>query len=95
MERQKAQAKHVPASGQADPITALTSWSDSLTFEALGNLAHELRTPIQALMGRLEMLQEEYADQIGHQPRELVRRMNVNAFELQQTLEESARLRGR
>jgi signal transduction histidine kinase len=75
------------AASQPGPGTALTAWSDSLTFEALGNLAHELRTPIQALMGRLEMLQEEYADQIGHQPRELVQRMNVNAFELQQTLE--------
>jgi len=72
---------------QIPPGRALAAWSDNLTSEALGNLAHELRTPIQALMGRLEMLQEEYADQIGHQPRELVQRMNVNAFELQQTLE--------
>lgn len=38
-------------------------------------------------MGRLEMLQEEYGDQIGLQPRAIVRRMNANAFELQQTLE--------
>ncbi len=75
------------AASQRGPGTALTAWSDNLTFEALGNLAHELRTPIQALMGRLEMLQEEYAEQIGKQPRELVQRMNVNAFELQQTLE--------
>jgi signal transduction histidine kinase len=65
----------------------LSAWNDNLTFEALGNLAHELRTPIQALMGRIEMLQDEYADQIGNQPRELVQRMNVNAFDLQQTLE--------
>jgi len=83
----KNRTKHGPASSQPDAITALTSWSEGLTFEALGNLAHELRTPIQALMGRLEMLQEEYSDEIGNQPRELVRRMNVNAFELQQTLE--------
>jgi two-component system, sensor histidine kinase len=75
------------AASQPGPGTALTAWSNNLTFEALGNLAHELRTPIQALMGRLEMLQEEYADQIGIQPRELVQRMNVSAFELQQTLE--------
>ena len=75
------------AASQPGPGKALSAWSDSLTFEALGNLAHELRTPIQALMGRLEMLQDEYADQLGLQPRELVQRMNVNAFELQQTLE--------
>lgn len=72
---------------QQVPGRALTAWSDNLTCEALSNLAHELRTPIQALMGRLEILQNDYADQIGSQPRALVRRMNVNAFELQQTLE--------
>lgn len=71
----------------SDPGLALSAWSSNLTSEALGNLAHELRTPIQALMGRLEMLQEEYAAEIGRRPRELVQRMNVNAFELQQTLE--------
>jgi signal transduction histidine kinase len=75
------------ATNQANAGRTLPAWSDSLTFEVLGNLAHELRTPIQALMGRLEMLQEEYADQIGNRPRELVQRMNVNALELRQTLE--------
>jgi signal transduction histidine kinase len=70
-----------------DESAAITAWSKGLTLEALGNLAHELRTPIQALMGRLEILQEEYADQIGHVPRELVQRMNANALELRQTLE--------
>jgi signal transduction histidine kinase len=65
----------------------LTALSDSLPPEALGNLAHELRTPVQALIGRLEMLQEEYSDEIGSQPTELIRQMSVNAFELQQTVE--------
>jgi signal transduction histidine kinase len=65
----------------------LTAWSDGLTPEALGNLAHELRTPVQALIGRLEMLQAEYSDELGSRPTELVRQMSVNTFELQQTVE--------
>jgi len=58
-----------------------------MTANALGNLAHELRTPIQVMLGLLDILQDEYADQIGEKPRALLERMNVNAFDLGQTLD--------
>jgi signal transduction histidine kinase len=58
-----------------------------MSADALGNLAHELRTPIQVMLGLLDILQDEYADQIGEKPRALLECMNVNAFELGQTLD--------
>jgi signal transduction histidine kinase len=58
-----------------------------LNADALGNLAHELRTPIQVMLGLLDILQDEYADQIGEKPRALLERMNANAFDLGQTLD--------
>jgi signal transduction histidine kinase len=64
-----------------------TAWSKGMTANALGNLAHELRTPIQVMLGLLDILQDEYADQIGEKPRALLERMNVNAFDLGQTLD--------
>jgi two-component system sensor histidine kinase/response regulator len=69
------------------PSIAATEWSANLTFEALGNLAHELRTPIQVLLGNLEILQDEYAHAIGQAPRAMLGRMNASAFELKQTLD--------
>jgi signal transduction histidine kinase len=72
---------------ERDQSFALIGWSKGLTFEALANLAHELRTPLQVLIGNLEMLREEYASQIGRRPRELVERMNANVLELRQTLD--------
>jgi len=66
---------------------ALTAWSSGLTFEAWGNLAHELRTPLQVLIGNLELLQDESAGELGERPRAMIGRMTVKVFELQQTLD--------
>jgi signal transduction histidine kinase len=54
---------------------------------ALGNLAHELRTPVQVLLGNLEILLDEYADEIGQGPSSMLKRMSASAFELKQTLD--------
>ena len=77
-------AQNPPLLASSDAVTA---WSADLTFEAWGNLAHELRTPIQVLLGNLEILQDEYADVIGHQPRGMLNRMNASVFELKQTVD--------
>ncbi|HZP45083.1 MAG TPA: HAMP domain-containing sensor histidine kinase [Candidatus Binataceae bacterium] len=61
-------------------------WMEKLGSETLANLAHELRTPLQALLGLLDILRDDYAAQLDEDLRELVERMNVNAFDLSQTL---------
>jgi signal transduction histidine kinase len=56
-------------------------------LEARDNLAHELRTPLQVLIGNLELLEEESASELGKKPRAMIGRMTVKVFELQQTLD--------
>lgn len=63
------------------------SWSRGLESEVLGNLAHELRTPIQVLLGYLEILREELADDPNPDRRDMLDRMNTNAYDLAQTIE--------
>ena len=63
------------------------AWSSGMSADALGNLAHELRTPIQVILGMLDILQDEYVEQMDDQVRSLIERMNVNALELGQTLD--------
>ncbi len=58
-----------------------------MSADALGNLAHELRTPIQVILGLLDILQDEYVEQMDDQERTIIERMNVNALELGQTLD--------
>lgn len=55
------------------------------SLETVANLAHELRTPIQVLLGYVEMLREEIAD--GEQQRDIVERMNCNIHDLAETVE--------
>src|SRR5579863_2863333 len=66
---------------------AATPWVNGVHLEALANLAHELRTPVQVLRGYLEILQGEYAEQIPEEPARIVERMSVNLNQLAQTLE--------
>lgn len=56
-------------------------------MEALANLAHELRTPIQVLLGYLEILREELSDAVEARPRKIIEKMNANAHDLAQTVE--------
>ncbi len=62
-------------------------WSHGVRLEAIANLAHELRTPVQVLLGYLEILRDEYGDQLTPKPRELIERMNANVHDLAQTIE--------
>jgi len=56
-------------------------------LEALGNLAHELRTPLQVMLGYLDVLRGEWADGLGDEPRRILERMDTNAHELAHTVE--------
>ena len=72
---------------EANTSVSPIAWSTGMSADALGNLAHELRTPIQVMLGLLDILDDEYAEQMGEQPRKLLQRMNANALELGQTLD--------
>ena len=56
-------------------------------MEALANLAHELRSPVQALLGYLDMLREELGETVSARHQQMLERMNVNAHDLAQTVE--------
>lgn len=65
-----------PADGEA------RGWSDRTHLEALANLAHELRTPVQVMLGYIDVLRDELTHAAQSHPREIVERMNANAYDL-------------
>ena len=71
--------------------SAPSPWSNGVHLEALGNLAHELRTPVQVLLGYLDILRDaptRIADiSDGAVNQEIIERMNSNVHELAQTVE--------
>ncbi|HXW85439.1 MAG TPA: histidine kinase dimerization/phospho-acceptor domain-containing protein [Candidatus Binataceae bacterium] len=71
----------------AQRVRAAGSWNRGLRLEPLAKLAHELRTPIQVLLGYLDILRGELADTVGRRPQEIIERMNINAHDLAQTIE--------
>jgi signal transduction histidine kinase len=68
------------------PAAAL-AWSRGMRLESLGNLAHELRTPVQVLIGYLDLLREDLGGGGDEETREIVERMNANVHELAQTID--------
>lgn len=56
-------------------------------MEALANLAHELRSPVQAILGYLDILRDELSEALGGRHKQIVERMNANAHDLAQTVE--------
>ena len=83
------QYRPIPApAGQATRHgTVSGGWNQGVRLEALANLAHELRTPVQVLLGYLEILREDLAEEVGVQARDVVERMNANVHDLAQTVE--------
>jgi signal transduction histidine kinase len=53
----------------------------------LGNLAHELRTPIQVLVGYLDILRDEFVAEFSREPRDIIERMNSNVHDLAHTID--------
>jgi signal transduction histidine kinase len=62
-------------------------WNHGLHLEALANLAHELRSPVQAMLGYLDMLRDDLGEAAYEHHRHLMERMSANAFDLAQTVE--------
>lgn len=65
----------------------LRPWTQGMRVEAVANLAHELRSPLQVLLGYLDILREEWVATLAAEPREMLERMNVNLHDLTQTVD--------
>jgi signal transduction histidine kinase len=66
--------------------------ADGAHFGSLANLAHELRTPVQVLLGYLDILRDGHSDtsdsdSAESSDRTIIDRMNTNVHELAQTVE--------
>ena len=62
-------------------------WEQGLHMEALANLAHELRSPLQAILGYLDILRDEVSAALDDRHKQIIERMNANAHDLAQTVE--------
>jgi signal transduction histidine kinase len=62
-------------------------WEQGLHMEALANLAHELRSPVQAILGYLDILRDELSEELAGRHKQIIDRMNANAYDLAQTVE--------
>lgn len=62
-------------------------WEQGLHMEALANLAHELRSPVQAILGYLDILRDELSEAIDDRHKQIIERINANAHDLAQTVE--------
>jgi signal transduction histidine kinase len=62
-------------------------WEQGVHMEALANLAHELRSPVQAILGYLDILRDEVSEGLDHRHKQIIERMNANAHDLAQTVE--------
>lgn len=65
----------------------LRQWAEGMRLEVLANLAHELRTPLQVLLGYLDILRDEWAEKFDPEPRAMLERMNSNLHDLTQTVD--------
>lgn len=66
---------------------ALRQWAEGMRLEVLANLAHELRTPLQVLLGYIDILRDEWAEKFDPEPRAMLERMNSNLHDLTQTVD--------
>ncbi|HTW87399.1 MAG TPA: HAMP domain-containing sensor histidine kinase [Candidatus Binataceae bacterium] len=66
---------------------SVDSWTERLRLAALASLAHELRTPIQVLLGYLDTLKDQLPSTLPARSRKMLERMNANACELARIVE--------
>jgi len=78
----RAQTEHARSRDGTD-----SAWNSGVRLEVVANLAHELRTPIQVVMGYLEILRDEYGAEMGAEPSQLLDRMNANIHDLARTID--------
>jgi signal transduction histidine kinase len=62
-------------------------WAQSMRLEVLANVAHELRTTLQVLIGYLDILRDEWAEKFDPEPQLMLERMNSNLHDLTQTVD--------
>jgi len=70
-----------------EPKGSLRQWTEGIRVEVLANLAHELRTPLQVLLGYVDILRDEWAERFDPEPRAMLERMNSNLHDLSQTVD--------
>lgn len=76
-----------PAHALPPPPAPLDHWQQGVHLEALANLAHELRSPVQALLGYLDIIRDELGAALSSRHSHILERMNANAQDLAQTVE--------
>jgi signal transduction histidine kinase len=67
--------------------SSATSWRQGLRLEAVANLAHELRTPVQVLLGYVDILLDDHGSEFSTETHALLDRMNANVHDLAQTVD--------
>jgi signal transduction histidine kinase len=77
----------VPARDLLRQQPAAADWEQGVHLEALANLAHELRSPVQALLGYLDILHDELGEMLNSRHKHIFERVNANAHDLAQTVE--------
>jgi signal transduction histidine kinase len=73
--------------GAVESKGRIRQWAEGMRVEALANLAHELRTPLQVLHGYLDILRDEWAEKLDPEARSMLERMNSNMHDLSQTVD--------
>jgi signal transduction histidine kinase len=63
------------------------SWRQGLRLEAVANLAHELRTPVQVLLGYVDILRDDHGPEFSPETHTVLDRMNANVHDLAQTVD--------
>ncbi len=78
-----------PASAEAISAadSSVASWRQGLRLEAVANLAHELRTPVQVLLGYVDILRDDHKSEFSTDTYALLDRMNANVHDLAQTID--------
>ena len=76
-----------PLNPAATTTPALDGWHQGIRLETVANLAHELRTPVQVLLGYIDILRDDHAPEFSPQARAILDRMNANVHDLAQTVD--------
>ena len=80
-------AKAVPPRDLLRQPAPAGNWEQGVHMEALANLAHELRSPVQALLGYVDILRDELSAALNNRHKQIFERLNANAHDLAQTVE--------
>jgi signal transduction histidine kinase len=80
-------SSQIPLPPAANSIPSVDAWRQGLRLETVANLAHELRTPVQVLLGYVDILRDDHAPEFSPETRTILERMNANVHDLAQTVD--------